>query len=106
MALRLTQLNETNRAAFEALLSQAWRQTWGPDLARALIRWRYYERPSGGGAWLALNDGECVALLDTFVRPYLLDGRRILVREGCDWYCLPKYRPLGSGIRLSKNGGF
>jgi hypothetical protein len=102
MALRLTQLDETNRPAFEALLAHAWRQNWGPELARALIRWRYYDRPSGGGTWLACNDGQCVAMLDSFVRPYLLDGRRIMVREGCDWYCLPKYRPLGLGVRLMR----
>jgi hypothetical protein len=102
MALRLTQLDETNRPAFEALLAHAWGQNWGPDLARALIRWRYYDRPSGGGTWLACNDGKCVAMLDSFVRPYLLDGRRILVREGADWYCLPKYRPLGLGVRLMR----
>src|SRR5438094_250524 len=71
-------------------------------LARALIRWRYDARPSGGGIWLAGHDGQCVAMLDSFVRPYLLDGRRILVREGCDWYCLPKYRPLGLGVRLMR----
>jgi hypothetical protein len=100
MALRLTQLDETNRPAFEALLAHGWRQNWDPELARALIRWRYYDRPSGGGTWLAFNDGQCVAMLDSYVRPYLLDGRRILVREGADWYCLPKYRPLGLGVRL------
>jgi len=102
MALRLTQLDETNRPAFEALLVHAWGQNWNPELARALIRWRYYDRPSGGGTWLAFNDDQCVAMLDSFVRPYLLDGRQILVREGCDWYCLPKYRPLGLGVRLMR----
>jgi len=100
MALRLTQLDLTNRPAFEELLAQAWEQNWGSELGRALIRWRYYDRPSGGGTWLAFNDGQCVAMLDSFVRPYLLEGRRILVREGADWYCLPKYRPLGLGVRL------
>jgi len=102
MALRLTLLDDTNREAFEALLARAWEQNWGSELARALIRWRYYDRPSGGGTWLALNDGQCVAMLDSFVRPYLLDGRRILVRAGCDWYCLPKYRAVGLGLRLMR----
>jgi hypothetical protein len=100
MAFRLTKLDATNRAAFEALLTQAWEQTWGPELARALISWRYYERPSDGGTWLVFNDDRCVAMLDTFLRPYLLDGRRILVREGADWFCLPKYRPFGVGMKL------
>jgi len=100
MALRLIQLDESRRPAFEALLAHSWRQIWPPELARALIRWRYYDRPLGGGTWLACNDGQCVAMFDSFVRPYLLDGRRILIREGCDWYCLPKYRPVGLGMRL------
>jgi len=67
-----------------------------------LIRWRYYERPSTGGAWLICNDQQCVAMFDSFLRAYLLDGRRILLREGCDWYCLPKYRLLGLGVRLTR----
>jgi hypothetical protein len=102
MALRLTQLTEANRPAFETLLADAWEQNWGPELTRELVRWRYYERPSGGGTWLAVNDGQAVAMLDSFVRPYLLDGRRVQVRAGCDWYCLPKYRPLGLGVRLMR----
>jgi len=32
MVLRLTQLDETNREAFEALLAQAWRQNWDSHL--------------------------------------------------------------------------
>lgn len=103
MPLRLTQLDETNRSAFEALLVHAWQQTWDPDLARELIGWRYYGRHHlAGRTWLICNGGQCVAMLDSFVRPYLLDGRRIDVREGADWYCLPKYRPLGLGVKLMR----
>lgn len=101
MTLRVTRLDETNRPAFEALLGLAWGQNWGAGLARDLIRWRYDDRPAGD-TWLALDDGQCVAMLDAFLRPYLFEGRRILVREGCDWYCLPKYRPLGVGLRLMR----
>ncbi len=100
MALRVTLLSEANRPAFETLLAHSWKQNWSSELARALVRWRYYERPLGGVTWLAFNDDQCVAMFDSFVRPYMLSGRRILVREGGDWYCLPKYRPLGLGIRL------
>lgn len=103
MPLRLTQLDATNRPAFEALLVQAWQQTWGPELARDLVRWRYYDcGRSAGDTWLICNGGQCVAMLDSFVRPYSLDGRRIDVREGADWYCLPKYRPLGLGVKLMR----
>jgi len=102
MGLRLTQLDETNRPAFERLLAHVWQLSCSVELARAVVRWRYDERASGGGTWLVCHDGECVAMLDSFLRPYLLNGRRIHVREGCDWYCLPKYRSLGLGIRLMK----
>jgi hypothetical protein len=102
MGLRLARLDETNRPAFEKLLAQVWELDCSDELARAVVRWRYDERSSGGGTWLVCDDGECVAMLDSFLRPYLLNGRRIHVREGCDWYCLPKYRGMGLGIRLMK----
>src|SRR5271166_2263357 len=35
---------------------------------------------------------DCVATLDSMLRPYLLDGQRILVRETADWYCVPRLR--------------
>src|SRR5271166_4523750 len=35
---------------------------------------------------------DCVATLDSMLRPYLLDGQHILVRETADWYCVPRLR--------------
>ncbi|MBW8268687.1 hypothetical protein [Caldovatus aquaticus] len=102
MELRLAQLDGTNRAAFESLLPDTWDQELEPGFARTLIRWRFHERPPGNAAWLAFDGERCVAMLDSFLRPYLLDGRRILVRETCDWFCLPQYRPLGLGLRLMR----
>lgn len=101
MALRILPLDEAARPALERLLVDAWVQNWGSGLARRLADWRYKDR-SPGDTWLAFDGDRCVAMLDSVVRPYLLDGCRILVRETCDWFCLPEYRPLGLGITLMR----
>ncbi|MXP63093.1 hypothetical protein E0493_06960 [Roseomonas sp. M0104] len=102
MAISVARLDESTRPGLERLLVQAWEANWGGDLGRALVRWRYDEKPRGGDTWLAFDGAQCVALLDTFVRPYLLDGAPLRVRETCDWFCLPRYRPLGVGISLMR----
>ncbi len=63
--------------------------------------WRYLSRPSGE-TLLALESGRCVAILDSFRRSYWLSGQPITVRETCDWFCLPQYRPFGLGLKLMR----
>ena len=101
MALRIQPFDEAAWPALEGLLLQAWPQSWRPELARKLADWRYRDR-SAQTTWLAFDGDRCVAMLDSILRPYLLDGHRILVRETCDWFCLPEYRPLGLGISLMR----
>jgi hypothetical protein len=98
--LRITQLDESTEPALKELLPRVWEQDWTPDFTNAVFRWRYRERPSSGGTWLAFDRDECVAVIDSFLRPYRIEGRRILVRETCDWFCMPEYRPLGVGLML------
>jgi hypothetical protein len=81
-------------------MPDVWGQDWDPDFFPETFRWRYLDRPSDGGTWLALDHEQCVAVLDSYIRPYLLDGRRISVRETCDWHCLPHYRQFGVGLKL------
>lgn len=102
MALRLEPRRVEMQAGFEELLEQAWNHSLSPPLMRAVVRWRYDDRPPGGGTWLAVDGDRCVALVDSFVRPYVAWGSKIMVRETADWFCLPKYRPLGVGIKLMK----
>ncbi|MGG5818350.1 hypothetical protein [Falsiroseomonas sp. HW251] len=102
MALRLAPLDEVMRPAFERLLAEAWGENWGAARAAELVAWRYYERATPGDTWVATDGTACVAMLDSYVRPYLLDGREVAVREACDWYCLPRYRPLGVGVHLMR----
>lgn len=102
MALRLARLDEVMRPAFERLLAEAWEENWDPARAAELVDWRYYRRDTAGETWIATDGTACVAMVDSFLRPHLLDGRRVMLREACDWYCLPKYRPLGVGIHLMR----
>jgi hypothetical protein len=102
MSVRFVKLNESAKRPFEELLTAVWRHQWGPGVVAEVIRWRYYNRRSSGGTWLAFDGERCVALLDSYLRPYSLHGRRILVREPCDWFCLPEYRPRGLGTLLMR----
>jgi hypothetical protein len=98
----VTQLDGTTAPVLLRLMPHVWGQDWDADFLRETFRWRYLDRPSDGGTWLILDDDQCVALLDSYMRPYLLDGRRILVRETADWFCLPQYRPLALGLKLMR----
>ena len=67
--------------------------------ATSFLTWRF-ERRTDGETLVAMSGSKCIALLDTFVRPYRVGGQEVLVREPCDWYCLPNHR--GVGFRLMK----
>lgn len=97
--LRLHQLDASVRPAFEDLLRE---QSLCDNLASNIIQWRYFDQPEEYRAvtWLVMEHDRCVAMLDSMLRPYLLDGKRILVRETADWYCVPRLRSRGIGLRL------
>lgn len=100
MILEFAELTDKVRPAFEDLLRTAWQQTWDNELGREIIQWRYYNRPGQVAIWLAIEDGRCVGMLDSVLRPYTLDGQRIMVRETADWFCLPEYRAGALGLQL------
>jgi len=93
-------LDPTFRVAFELLLQQTWQQNWSGAIAEQIVHWRYFDRPPGALTWLAMDGDVCVGMLDSMLRPYLLDGQRIMVRETADWYCSPAYRKYGVGLWL------
>lgn len=95
-------LNSTTVPALLKLMPSLWAQDRDEDFFPETFRWRYLEKPSNGGTWIALDNEQCVAMLDSYIRPYLLDGRRVLLREFADWFCLPKYRPFGLGLKLMR----
>jgi len=99
--IRLKPLDETNRDAFLDLLREPWQQGGWDDTTRRIAEWRFFNRPDDGSVtWLAMDDDRCVAMLDSMLRPYLLGGKRIVVRETADWYCEASQRSRGVGLRL------
>jgi hypothetical protein len=99
MGIEFAPLTEDNAADARALLLDWWDQDWDRKFAEEFFDWRYLSR-SVGGANLAFDGRRCVGIIDSFLRPYLLHGERVLIRETCDWFCLEQYRPLGIGLKL------
>jgi hypothetical protein len=75
-------------------------ETW-PERVQsdAFLRWRYDECPVLHG-YLALRGGECLAMVTSLRRPYLIGGKSVPVRDSFDWFCLPRYRGSGLGVRV------
>ena len=65
----------------------------------AFFRWRY-EEGSFHRAWLALRDGECLAMESAIRRPYRIGADVVFVLEVFDWFCLPELRNSGLGVRV------
>lgn len=101
MGIAITSLNEANAPAARVLLLQYWNRNWSDIFAEKFFTWRYMERRFRD-TLLAIDRGRCVAILDSFLRTYLLAGRPTAVRETCDWFCLPEYRKLGMGLSLMR----
>lgn len=88
--------------ALDDLVAESWGCTWPKSLQARLMDWRYYDDPVGRTTLLAMTQGRAVAMLDSGIRPYMLDGKRIMVRETGDWYCQESYRKFGVGLHLMR----
>lgn len=99
MSIEYTKVEPASRQAFYDTLMTFWDQRWERKFQEEFLEWRYARR-SQGETLVALSGSKCIGLIDTFIRPYLVSGQRVLVREPCDWYCLPGNR--GVGMRLMK----
>ena len=73
--------------------------TWARPQTEAFYRWRYLECPSQIGL-LALEDGECLAMVWAFVQSYQVGPRRLNGLETFDWFCLPELQGSGLGVRV------
>ena len=80
--------------AVKKLLLPSWQRSWNEELCDRFFQWRFQERENGEGI-LAFDGSHCVAMIDSWIRPYVLGDQIISVREPADWYCLPGYRGLG-----------
>lgn len=100
MSIAVVPLSEADQASVRRLLAKVWEHDWSEALEDYLA-WRFGRRESGE-TLVASAGGICVGILDSFIRPYSVAGRRELVRETCDWFCLPEYRAVGVGLHLMR----
>jgi hypothetical protein len=100
MSITLIPLSDADHASVRRLLAEFWPCDWSEELEDYLA-WRFGRRESGE-TLVASDRGRCVGILDSFIRPYLIAGQRELVRETCDWFCLPEYRAVGVGLHLMR----
>ena len=102
MSITFHSLSEVDPAQVRDLLVRmSWKRDWSEELAQSYFSWRYGSRPSGESL-VACDHGRCIGILDSFIRPYWIVGRQEVVRETCDWFCLPDYRALGVGLHLMR----
>jgi hypothetical protein len=81
------------------LIARFSERVWQRPRSAAFLRWRYLEHPDHR-AYVALREGECIAMVGAFRRPYRVGERSILVSDSFDWYSLPDLRGSGLGVRL------
>lgn len=74
-------------------------RVWTRPRSRDFARWRY-EEPSFHRAFLAMRDGECLAMESAFQRPYRVGDEIVEFLEVFDWFCLPELRNSGLGVRV------
>jgi hypothetical protein len=97
MAIEFTKVEASTRQAFYDTLLRFWDRSWNEEFQQEFLGWRYARR-TDGETLVAMSGSKCIALIDTFIRPYRIGGQEVVVREPCDWYCVPGNR--GVGMRL------
>lgn len=101
MSISIIPLREADQASVRTLLLRSWQRDWTGELMERYFAWRYGSR-GPGETLVACDQGRCIGILDSFIRPYWIEGRREAVRETCDWFCLPEYQRLGVGLHLMR----
>ena len=101
MSITIIPLSEADHAGVLQLLATFWQRGWTETLIEDYFVWRYGSR-GDGETLVACDRGRSVGILDSFIRRYWIDGRQELVRETCDWFCLPQYQALGVGLHLMR----
>jgi len=76
-------------------------RVWTRPKSDAFYRWRYQELPLHR-TWLALRDGEVLAMECAFQRPYRVGDEVVEILEVFDWFCLPELRNAGLGVRVQQ----
>ena len=94
MSIEFGPLTPEALPAIKDLLLSHWKRAWNDDLAERIFRWRFIERPDDE-AILAWDGNRCVAIVDSWIRRYVVNGEIVRMRELGDWYSRPEYRGAG-----------
>jgi hypothetical protein len=94
MPITIEPLTEATLPAVEDMLMRLWGRDWKPEFSSRLFRWRFLDRKNGE-AILVMDGTRCVAMIDSWVRQYMINGELVSVRELCDWFSLPEYGGVG-----------
>jgi hypothetical protein len=95
MALEIVPLGREHMGALRRFAERVWKR----PRSDAYYRWRY-EEPEFHRAFLALREGECLAMECAIRRPWRMGERVQDVLEVFDWYCLPELVRSGLGVRV------
>jgi hypothetical protein len=80
-------------------MSTLWQRKWSEELTNKILKWRYCDLEAGE-TLLAYDGDRAVAMIASYIRPYVMDHKIVRLREASDWFCLPEYRHLGLGVQL------
>lgn len=75
-------------------------RVWKRPRSDAFYRWRYEESAPFHDVWLAIRDGECLAMEAAIRRPWRVGDEVVEIGEVFDWFALPEYRNAGLGVRV------
>ena len=95
MPLVYTELDANNVHTVVPLLLPFLERDWSKQYSDEVLDWRFLKQHRAE-TMLALNDDRCVAMINSWIRPYAIGGERIDARETDLWISAPEYRPLAS----------
>jgi hypothetical protein len=95
VALVFTALTRENLRSVENLLLPYLERQWSREFTDEFLSWRLLDRKFSETI-LALNGEECVAMVNSYIRQYAIDGRKSGVRETDFWISKAEYRPFAS----------
>jgi hypothetical protein len=96
MSIEFNKVERATRQAFYDTLLTFWDQKWQGEFQREFLAWRF-ERRTDGETLVAVSGSKCIALLDTFVRPYRVGEQQVLVREPAIGIACPTNAASASG---------
>ncbi|MCB1759072.1 MAG: hypothetical protein KDI68_04720 [Gammaproteobacteria bacterium] len=99
MSIEIIDADDPDREMLVRFIIETRENHWSPQQIHDFVEWRYFGREHSVPV-MAVRDGQCLAFVDSQVRHYFLGANTIPLQESSEWFCMPKYRPIGLGIRV------